>query len=178
VNSLTEIRTTPSPKGLTIITLKERQVNMPLKILKLIVVVLLLNSCCNESNENSGIIQANLEIEGFYNTSYHCLNLPDTACIRNDSLFVEIFKITGTDADCGEITLPEVDFSNFSILINHKKNSEKLFYHRTVTVDSTNRIVTYLVSTVSCPSYADTETESYNLVLVPKIGNDFIVEYK
>ena len=151
---------------------------MSLKILKYIVVALFMNSCCNESDENSGIIQVNLQIEGFSKTSYHCLDLPDTACIRDDIQFVEMFKITGTDPDCDKIKLPEVNFSSYSILINHKDNGEKLFYHRTVTVDSTNRIVTYLISTVSCPGFVETETESYNLVLVPKIGNDYIIEYK
>ena len=137
-----------------------------------------MNSCCNESNENSGVIQSDLNIDGFYIVTYKCLDLPDTVCIRDSAKYEEIFKVKGTDSDCGKIKLPNVDFAKYSILVNHKDNSGKIFYHWSVTVDSTNKIVTYLISTVSCPIFVDYETESYNIILVPKIGNDFKIRYK
>jgi hypothetical protein len=137
-----------------------------------------MSSCCNETDENSGIIHSNLSIEGFYVVTYDCLNLPDTACIRDTNQFNEIFKFTGTNSDCGKIILPEIDFTKFSILINHKSGGGKLFYHRTVNVDSIFKIVTYLITIESCPVFVDYETDSYNLILVPKIGNDYKIDYK
>ncbi len=144
----------------------------------IIFIILILTSCCNKSDENYGIIQNNLDIDGYYISTYDCLNLPDTACIRNSDQYNEVFSVTGTDSDCKNIKIPDVDFSEYSILINHKEESGKIFFQRTVSVDSLNKIITYLITTEGCPVITDYRTDSYNIVLVPKIGEDYSVEYK
>jgi hypothetical protein len=151
---------------------------MKRRILTIVFIGLIISSCCNETDENFGIIQNNLNIEGFGITSYHCLNLPDTCCIRNNNQFAELFKVIGTNPDCDKIILPEVDFTKYSLLINHKENSGKKFYHKTVSVDSANKIVTYLITYESCPIFVDSRTESYNIVIVPRIGDEYRIEYK
>ena len=155
-----------------------RQITMTLRIFIISFIGLVMYSCCNESDENSGIIHSDLSIDGFYIVTYDCLNLPDTACIRDENQYNEIFRIIGTDSDCGKIIMPEIDFAKYSILINHKSGGGKHFYHRTVNVDSTAKIVTYLITSESCPVFTDYETDSYNLVLVPKIGTDYKIDYK
>lgn len=147
-------------------------------IISALIIITIITSCCNESDENSGIIWSDLYIEQFGITNYYCLDLPDTACVRSKDQYNELFKIVGQSKVCNEIVIPEVDFSKFSILINHRTNKGKKFYHKNVTVDSNNKVVTYLISIESCPIVVDSETESYNIVLVPKIGEDYKVEYK
>jgi len=140
--------------------------------------VLIFNSCCNESNQNFGFIICELNIDGFHISNYHCLNLPDTACIRDSVQFSKIFKISGTDSDCEKIKIPEIDFEKYSILINHKFDKGKKFYQRNVEIDSLNKIVTYLIDIESCMILVDSETESYNIVIVPKIDNNYKIDYK
>jgi hypothetical protein len=149
-----------------------------LNVLIFVIFSLISNSCCNKSSENFGIIQDDLNIDGFYIVTYDCMNLPDTACVRNNEEYHTLFKITSTNSDCGKITLPFVDFTKNSLLIYHKDNGGKIFYQRTVTVDSTKKIVTYLITTASCPVIMDYRTETYNIVFVPKIGLDYKIEYK
>lgn len=135
-------------------------------------------ACCNEENENYGIIDSELSIDGFYIMTYDCMNLPDTACIRDSSAYLQVFKISPNGDGCGSINLPPVDFSKHSILINHYEDWGKLFFQRTVTVDSINKVVTYKITKSSCKTIVETQTDSYNIVLTNKIGEDYKVVFK
>ncbi len=135
-------------------------------------------SCCNEHDENSGLITGDFIVEGFSNADFYCLSLPDTACIRDSAAYAKIFKVTASYNDCANIRLPEVDFSKYSILINHKSSGGRHFYHRSVTLDARNKTYTYLITTGTCTEFTHNTTESYNMVKVPAIGKDYKVVYK
>ena len=108
------------------------------------------------------------------------MNLPDTACIRDSIQYQQIFKITRNDSVCLKIQLPIVDFKKNSVLLNHKSGNNRISFHRSVLVDSLTKTVTYLVAEESCPNHSLVaySTDSYNIVLVPRISDDYLVKFK
>jgi hypothetical protein len=137
-------------------------------------------SCCSISNENYGIIQSEIKFNSSGSPFYTCMNLPDTACIRDSIQYQQIFKITRNDSACLKIQLPLVDFKKNSILVNHKSGNDRISFHRYVQVDSITKTVTYLVSEESCPNHSKVaySTNSYNIVIVPRISDDYLVKFK
>ena len=55
--------------------------------------VLLFYSCCNEHDENNGIIVTDYKIEGDYADQYYCLKTPDTACVRDTLTYHTLFVV-------------------------------------------------------------------------------------
>jgi hypothetical protein len=137
----------------------------------------LLISCCNEHDDSSGIIVSELKI-GDYWQSYDCLKLPDTLCIKDDSTYQKIFKIDPTNSTCNGLILPSIDFNKNSILVYQKNEGGRTFYHRNVQVDSTNKIITYSISTTQCFCPDKCESFNQNIVVVPKIDKDYIIKFK
>jgi hypothetical protein len=137
-------------------------------------------SCCSISNENYGIIQSEIKFNSSGSPFYTCMNLPDTACIRDSIQYQQIFKITRNDSVCLKIQLPIVDFKKNSVLLNHKSGNNRISFHRSVLVDSLTKTVTYLVAEESCPNHSLVaySTDSYNIVLVPRISDDYLVKFK
>lgn len=141
---------------------------------------LMLSSCCQEQDENSGAI---IEVFTFDNLDeYHykrCLELPDTMCIRTDSVYKKTFSLSYYKPGCGQLSIPEVDFSINSILIFHKFEYGNLYFHRVVTIDTVGKVVTYEIHNTKCICLGTTcIRESYNVVLVPRIPEDYKIEYK
>jgi hypothetical protein len=76
--------------------------------------------------------------------------------------------------------LPSVDFTNYSVLVFHTNIGGCQYYNRTVSTDTTNKKVTYLVEANSCSCgfiAMDVETETYNIALVPKIKDGYSIEF-
>jgi hypothetical protein len=147
-------------------------------IIALLTGVLQLNtSCCHEQDDNSGAILTDYKIGADYFYP-HCLTTPDTACIRDDSSYRESFIIDTTCYNAKNLTLPTIDFSKYSLLVNRKFWSGRVYFQRNVTVDSINKIVTYQITTTSCFCPDKCESFALNIVIVPRISNDYKVIYK
>ena len=132
--------------------------------------LLIIAACCNESDSNSGLIISKLDIDYI---NYTLLDIPDTSCIRSDSSY----KILVVDIS-EQSNLPYINFDKYSILTNLKLENGRIFCDRIVTVDSLNKTVTYTVKTKSCKCMDKCDNSDYNMVLVPKIGNDYKVIFK
>jgi hypothetical protein len=141
-------------------------------------------SCCNEHNEDSGIIKSDYTIGGTdnsnglnYNVDIRCLLTPDTACIRNDSVYKALFKIDST-SECKNAILPTIDFNKYSLLVNRKSVSGNVYFHRNVFIDSINKTITYQISLEYCHCADMCHSEESNIVLVPAISKDYKIIYK
>jgi hypothetical protein len=141
-------------------------------------------SCCNEHNEDSGIIKSEYILGGSntlggsnYNVDIDCLITPDTACIRNDSEYKELFRIDSVSY-CKNATLPSIDFNKYSLLVNRKSILGRVYFHRNVVVDSLNKIITYQISIQYCRCIDVCHSQESNIVLVPAISKDFRIVYK
>jgi hypothetical protein len=138
-----------------------------------------LSSCCNEKDENSGSIISNFSIDNFNEYNYfHCFDLYDTICIRNDSVYKKIFSLKDQKTECTSIILPKIDFSKNSILIYYVNSGGRTYFHRHVEIDTLNKLVTYTIATVGCFCPDKCISSSYNIVIVPRIKDNFKVEYK
>jgi hypothetical protein len=141
-------------------------------------VMLILNhSCCNEKDTNSGIILSDYKIDTDYFYPYYLIT-PDTACIRDDLAYRTKFIIDTACNKCKDLTLPEVDFSKVSLLVNRKSIGGRTFFHRDVTVDSANKTITFRITTTGCFCPDKCESFDLNIVIVPKISNDYKIIYK
>jgi hypothetical protein len=139
--------------------------------------IILNNSCCHENDENSGIIISDYKIEADYFYPYY-LTTPDTACIRDDLTYRTKFVIDTACHNCKNLTLPEVDFSKVSLLVNRKSIGGRTFFHRNVSVDSVRKTLTFQITTTSCFCPDKCESFDLNIVIVPKISNDYKIIYK
>jgi hypothetical protein len=139
----------------------------------------LLNGCCNENEDSSGSISADLDISNYTDwDDYGCFHFPDTMCIRDDSTYQQQFKIISSDDDCKQLSLPVIDFSKYSLLVYRKSEGGRIFYHRNVSIDTVNKIVRYSISNSKCFCPDKCQSGSLNMVLIPKVGNEYAVEYK
>jgi hypothetical protein len=145
------------------------------RIIFLTLISISLISCCHESDDNSGIIRRNYTIGGI--NDINCLLTPDTACIRTDSEYRALFTIDSSSY-CGTAILPEIDFSKYSLLVNRKNTLGRVYFHRLVTVDSTNRTITYEITETYCKCIDVCSSNESNIVLVPAISNDYRIIYK
>ena len=148
-----------------------------LKFILVLICTCMLISCCNEHDDNNGIIISDLNVGDNWQ-GYDCLNLPDTVCIRDDSSYRKIFKIDTTKSTCKGLVLPTIDFNKNSILIYQKNEDGRIFFHRNVQVDSVNKLITYSISTTRCFCPDKCENADQNIVVVPKIGIDYKVKFK
>ena len=153
-------------------------------VIYLILLISIIISCCNEHDEDSGIIKSDYAIGGTYNfdgNSYNvdndCLLTPDTACIRNDSIYKSLFKIDSSSY-CKAAILPTIDFNKYSILVNRKSTSGRVYFHRNVIVDSINKTIIYQISTTYCHCIDICFSKASNIVLVPAISMDYKIIYK
>jgi hypothetical protein len=135
--------------------------------------------CCNKEDTNSGAIVSNLDIGNLDDfTQMDCYSYLDTLCILNDSTYQAAFTLNSPSSKCKAVLKPNVDFEKYSILIYRKLEGGNLVFHRHVAIDTINKLVTYRISTDNCFCADKCETESFNIVLIPKIGKDYKVEYK
>jgi hypothetical protein len=149
------------------------------KISILVSLILLTNSCCNKSNENSGSIIADLNIDNFpYYQQLDCYNIPDTCCIRDDSTYKSIFSIIAPSSNCDQLTLPNIDFEKTSILIYKIFEHSIAYFHKNVEIDTMNKTATYSISISHCICPDQCRTYSYNIVVVPKIPIDYKIIFK
>jgi hypothetical protein len=137
-------------------------------------VIFTVSSCCNKDNTNSGKIISDFEIQN-YNiyTDQSCLNIPDTICIRYDTTFTRIFK-----TDCKGPIIPHVDFTKNSLLIYQKHQEGIVLFHRDVKFDTIAKIVKYTINFSKCFCYDKCETNDYNMIIVPRIPDNYKIVYK
>jgi hypothetical protein len=147
------------------------------RFLSLLILIFIVLSCCHEQNDSSGVIVSDYKIGDYYE-GIECLETPDTACIRDESTYKAMFILDTTSNNCKGLTLLNVDFTKYSILINHKQNGGRIFFHRNVTVDSVNKLVTFQITTTSCFCPDKCVNTDLNIVLVPKIDKTFKIIYK
>lgn len=148
-----------------------------IQILTCFILLLTSNSCCNENDENSGIILSDYKIGTDYFYPYYLIT-PDTACIRDDLTYRTKFVIDTTCNNCKNVTLPEIDFSKVSLLVNRKTIHGRTYFHRDVTVDSISKIITFQITTTGCYCPDKCESLDLNIVIVPKISDDYKIIYK
>jgi hypothetical protein len=142
----------------------------------LAVCLYLFTSCCNEHDDNSGMIMSDFHV-GDFSQGYDCFNLPDTICIRDDSTYQKVFKTETTKSSCAGLSLPLIDFNKNSILI-YQKGGGLEYYHRQVQIDTVGKIVIYSISTTRCFCPDKCSRANQNMVIVPKIGKDYKVQFK
>ena len=133
-------------------------------------------SCCHEHGDDEGIILSLYKISDGPSHA-NCLKTPDTACIRTDSELTALFVLNTTSDGCSGLSLPTIDFNKYSLLVNRKKTGGRIFFHRNVKVDSANKTVTYQITTTKCFCPDKCANDALNIVVVPKIGNDYKIIY-
>jgi hypothetical protein len=106
------------------------------------------------------------------------LKTPDTACIRDDNTYRNSFIIDTSNNRYKNLSLPTIDFSKVSLLVNRKFYGGRTFFHRNVSVDSVLKTVTFQITTSSCFCPDKCESFDLNIVIVPKISNNYKVIYK
>lgn len=148
-----------------------------IKLILLIIGLSVTYSCqdkCDKSDEvNSGEIITKFDI------NWNCNNTHN-ACIRN----LQEFEDYAQSNNCGtESTaeLPYVDFSENSILIYNIVENGCCIFNRTVTLDTTAKIVIYSIDHIKCGCGGiiamDIWTVDNNMVLVPKIPDDYTIDF-
>jgi hypothetical protein len=142
-------------------------------------VVLFFSSCrCNERDESAGKILADLKIENYYyEGGTDCMHIVDTFCIRTDSAYHAFFQRDTAEYSCQNLIFPYVDFNSASVL-GYRISGGNVRFHRSVLVDSTNKVVTYFIETVKCPCADKCIRGDMNMVLVPKIADDYTVKFR
>ena len=149
-----------------------------IKLILLISVLFVAYSCqnkCDKADEvNSGEIIKKIDI------TWNCSDTP-TVCIRNLQEFNDYTQSNNCVPD-SESDLPKVDFNKYSILIYHIVEGGCCIFNRDVTVDTTNKIVTYTIEHIHCGCgfiiAMDIWTIDNNMVLVPKIPTDYTIDFK
>ncbi len=141
---------------------------------KLIIIIIWIAviSCkdkCNPNDEiNSGIIISKLDI-ALQNHN------KDSACIRDQLTYETYFsKVNSKD-------LPKIDFIRNSILFYQTKTSGCAIFNRNVTVDSISKTVYYTIDRIHCKCFViamDVWSFSDNIVLVPRIDDNYKIQYK
>jgi hypothetical protein len=142
-------------------------------------VLFYISSCCNEKNDFTGAVIEEYTIEGNYSyLSYQCLGLIDALCIKNDSAYKSVFKINTADTICADFVLPAIDFEKYTILVSPQSDMKRTFYHKNVDIDSANKLITYTITTTRCMCADVCESFSLNMVAIPKISDDYRIEFK
>ena len=149
-----------------------------------ITIILLLNiscknNCKNFEDTNTGISKMLTELNEF-NTL--CYNGTDTACINTHARFTSFFsKINSNDCKNSTIlSLPAIDFTKNSVLVFHTTIPGCMYFKREVITDTINNKVTYFIEPISCSCdfiAMDIETDHYNIALVPKIKDGYILDF-
>lgn len=142
-----------------------------------VLLIFLNGSCCHEIDENSGIILSDYKIDCDFFYPYF-LSTPDTACIRDDMTYRNTFVIDTSFNGCKNLSLPSIDFSKVSLLVNRKQFGGRTYFHRNVTVDSTSKRVIFQITTSTCFCPDKCENLDLNIVIVPKISIDYKIIYK
>jgi len=142
-----------------------------------LLLLLLLSGCCNKRDTNSGEIERELKIIGQGNSMLSCQPKTDTFCLRSDSAYKAFFKTDSTRTTCPGYDLPVVDFSKNSLL-GFFKLGRNDYFQRRVTIDRASKKVIYEITTTSCRCADVCIRASMNAVLIPKIGNDYTVEFR
>lgn len=148
------------------------------KLILLIIGLSVSYSCkdqCDRSDEvNSGEIITKFDI------TWNCNNTHN-ACVRNLQEFKDYAQSNNCIKD-SEPDLPYVDFSTHSILIYNIVESGCCIFNRNVSIDSTKKIVTYSIDHIRCGCGGivamDVWTVDNNMVLVPKIPEDYTINFK
>ncbi len=133
-------------------------------------------SACCKRDESAGDIVSDINIDNLGNLA--CYKLPEQLCIRDDSTFQAIFKLTSSNTGCDTIHLPVVDFSKNSVLLYLKSSADNRHFQRQVTIDNDSKAVHYVINSSKCYCADKCETISLNMVLVTKIPADYKVEFQ
>lgn len=140
---------------------------------------MLLSGCCRERDSTGSQILEEIHLNNLFEPPGNdCYLLPETYCIRDDSTFKALFK-PKTASGCDSISLPSIDFSQYSVLLYYRMDGGRVFYDKQVVFDTTLKQVTYAIrisGNCFCPDKC--MRQDYNLVLVDKVPDNYTVVYE
>jgi hypothetical protein len=148
-------------------------------VLKIIIIlIVIVYGCCKSDKftENSGSIIADFQYD------YSCIrpSLSKNVIIKDSSSYHLAFRIDSSFNNferCHLLKLPDIDFTKYSILGNYKDGGCDAVFKRNVRIDTNTKAITYSISVKDC-GMCKVETFNYNFVIIPKIPNDYVVEFK
>ncbi len=127
---------------------------------------------CSAPGGNRGIIESSYSIGNSFCVDFNERNF----VARNDSEFRQIYTISKQWDDCRNFEMPEVDFSKYSLLGQQAGTCKGGNFLRTVTKNEAEKKIIYTVQ-AKCCGYNKVLLMSKNIVLVPKIPQDYTVEF-
>jgi hypothetical protein len=130
------------------------------------------NPVCKVQSGNRGIIEADYKFSPSY-----CYNISQkNFLVRNDSELHNIFALDSESVNCRSVILPEIDFNKHSLLGQYADVSGGGDFLKTATTNDKEKKIIYEVYPNSCGSTKELRM-SYNLVLIPKVPDDYNVEF-
>lgn len=150
-----------------------------MKISFLSLIGFLIVACCREKDSNSGDILSEIDVSYtayFYSDS--CYQVPEKCYIISDSIYQKTFSKLSSNSNCETLTLPAIDFSQYSLLIYKTYDNENIYYHRNVVRDAANKKVTYSITTSKCACPDKCVRIELNGVLIPKIDSAYTVTFQ
>ena len=141
----------------------------------LLALIMTVSSCCDENDSSKGAIIEDIDLDYL---QFQCIGELDTMVIRDDSTYKAVFAIDSNKKDCKKLRFPEIDFNMNSVLIFPKMESGRYYFHRNVEIDSSNKEAIYSITTTSCHCIDKCLSDNPNIVIVPKIEDDYIVKFE
>ncbi|MGZ5242598.1 MAG: hypothetical protein ACXWEY_09335 [Bacteroidia bacterium] len=132
------------------------------------------NPLCTVKSGNEGII-----IKSYPMDNSLCWRITEkNFMIRNDSEFNAIVVYDSTTHEYCKETRPEkIDFKQFTLLGLRASTNGGGGFLRTATRNDSEKKITYEVYPNTC-SYTKDLYVSYNMVLIPKVADDYTVEFR
>ena len=152
--------------------------------------VVLIISCENkDKNEKTGIVDITNDCI-FYNddviTQRYCFMIPRDSkynefVFRDDNAYKEYqdkIRVTSSGTNCDTASLPNIDFNKFTLLTKLSEGTGcSAGYTRKIVKDYDNKKTIYTIK-VEHSGLCDALISHYNWVLVPKISEDFTIEFE
>jgi hypothetical protein len=112
---------------------------------------------------------------GLYDKAYNEVVISDNESYKN---FGDSIRVNIVNLNCNRATLPSIDFTRYFLIGKHTEGGGcSANYNRQVIIDKENKKITYYIKvtyTGSCFLYF----RNMNWALVPRVGNDYTLEFK
>jgi hypothetical protein len=127
---------------------------------------------CQVKSGNEGII---IDI---YTKHEDCIySKKNEFLIRNDSELASILYVEKTFPICDSVSLPKIDFNQYSLIGLRAGTNGGGSFLRTATRNDAEKKIYYEVYPNTC-SFDEVGRSSYNMVLIPKVPDNYTIEYK
>lgn len=145
----------------------------------LIITLCFLIISCTKADEISGIIVQEINLSECLNKVLD--NETETEfIIKNDSIFNQLIEKHTDEIEllCINNDIPSIDFKKYSLLGKFTEADGKIrYYERSVTEDRVNKKYIYSII-IHAKGFRKILAIDYNWVLVPKIPDNYTVEFK